>query len=190
MKPQDRPQTIAALKELLGITTFTMPMHAPWHDAVPGAQAVTSSLSHLTLPASDTTGMRESLKTTGAATEANASLPFNNSAERAQSGPIAAMSSLTHPTSPQATVATDNSHIPQLGAQTSSGPSTGTSTAAPQPTEEPSAQKRQDVEISNLRHTRKRTLTLRWATAALALCVATGLAFWLTKHDGGARHSA
>jgi serine/threonine protein kinase len=190
VKPQDRPQTIAALKELLGITTFTMPMHAPWHDAVPGAQAVTSSLSHPTLPASDTTGLRESLKTTGAATEANASLPFNNSAERAQHGPIAAMSSLAHPTPPQATVATDNSHIPQLDPQTSSGPSTGTSTAAPQPTEEPSAQKRQDVEISNLRHTRKRTLTLRWATAALALCVATGLAFWLTKHDGGARHSA
>jgi len=190
VKPQDRPQTIAALKELLGITTFTMPMHAPWHDAVPGAQAVTSSLSHPTLPASDTTGLRESLRTTGAATEANASLPFNNSAERAQSGPIAAMSSLALPTPPQATGATDNSHIPQLGAQRSSAPSTGTSTAAPQPTEEPGAQRRQDVEISNLRHTLKRTLTLRWATAALALCVATGLAFWLTKHDGGARHSA
>jgi serine/threonine protein kinase len=189
VKPQDRPQTIAALKELLGITTFTMPMHAPWHDAVPGVQAVTSSLSHPALPASDTAGLRESLKTTGAATEANASLPFNNPVESAQPGPIAAMSSLAHPTPPQATVASDNSHIPQLGAQTSSGPSTRTSAAAPQTTEEPGAQKRQDVEISNLRQTRKRTLTLRWATAALALFVATALAFWLIKHDGDARQS-
>ncbi len=30
VKPQERPQTIAELKELLGITTFTMPMAAPW----------------------------------------------------------------------------------------------------------------------------------------------------------------
>ena len=189
VKPQDRPQTIAALKELLGITTFTMPMHAPWHDAVPGVQAVTSSLSHPALPASDTAGLRESLKTTRAATQANASLPFNNPVESAQPPPIAAMSSLAHPTPPQATVASDNSHIPQLGAQTSSGPSTRTSAAAPQTTEEPGAQKRQDVEISNLRQTRKRTLTLRWATAALALFVATALAFWLIKHDGDARQS-
>ena len=37
VKPQDRPQTISALKELLGITTFTMPMSAPWHDVPPPA---------------------------------------------------------------------------------------------------------------------------------------------------------
>ena len=30
VRPQERPQTIAALKELLGITTLTMPMAAPW----------------------------------------------------------------------------------------------------------------------------------------------------------------
>ncbi|CAN7210113.1 protein kinase domain-containing protein [Acidovorax sp. LjRoot194] len=40
VKPQDRPQTIAALKELLGITTFTMPMSAPWKDPAASAPAV------------------------------------------------------------------------------------------------------------------------------------------------------
>ncbi len=30
VKPQDRPQTIAELKELLGITTFTSPVFTPW----------------------------------------------------------------------------------------------------------------------------------------------------------------
>ncbi|MFI8616869.1 serine/threonine-protein kinase [Acidovorax sp. NPDC077693] len=45
VKPQDRPQTIAALKELLGITTFTMPMSAPWKDA--GAPVATAALPPL-----------------------------------------------------------------------------------------------------------------------------------------------
>ncbi|MBU0747873.1 MAG: protein kinase [Gammaproteobacteria bacterium] len=35
VKPQDRPQTIAELKELLGITTFTAPIFAPWANAEP-----------------------------------------------------------------------------------------------------------------------------------------------------------
>ncbi len=42
VKPQDRPQTIAELKELLGISTFTAPMFNPWsHTAVSGQVAQT-----------------------------------------------------------------------------------------------------------------------------------------------------
>lgn len=39
VKPQDRPQTISALRELLGITTFTMPMSAPWQNTPPSPTA-------------------------------------------------------------------------------------------------------------------------------------------------------
>lgn len=39
VKPQDRPQTVSALRELLGITTFTIPMSAPWQATPPSAAA-------------------------------------------------------------------------------------------------------------------------------------------------------
>ncbi|CAN7211425.1 protein kinase [Acidovorax sp. LjRoot129] len=51
VKPQERPQTIAELKELLGITTFTMPMVASWAGpAEPAATATVSSVArtHIT----------------------------------------------------------------------------------------------------------------------------------------------
>ena len=38
VKPQDRPQTITELKELLGISTFTAPMFNPWTHAAPSGQ--------------------------------------------------------------------------------------------------------------------------------------------------------
>lgn len=45
VKPQDRPQTIAELKELLGITTFTSPVFTPWVNAeVPGVVQAPSGL--------------------------------------------------------------------------------------------------------------------------------------------------
>lgn len=44
VKPQDRPQTIAELKELLGISTFTAPMFNPWTNAAaPGLGAQSPS---------------------------------------------------------------------------------------------------------------------------------------------------
>ena len=46
VKPQDRPQTIAELKELLGITTFTSPVFTPWVNAeVPGVVQASPGLS-------------------------------------------------------------------------------------------------------------------------------------------------
>jgi serine/threonine protein kinase len=47
VKPQDRPQTISALRELLGITTFTMPMSAPWQNTPPSAAAHSPALQTL-----------------------------------------------------------------------------------------------------------------------------------------------
>ncbi|MFY3384147.1 protein kinase domain-containing protein [Paracidovorax sp. MALMAid1276] len=40
VKPQDRPQTIAELKEILGVTTMTSPVFAPWASAGVLAPAV------------------------------------------------------------------------------------------------------------------------------------------------------
>ena len=193
VKPQERPQTIAALKDLLGITTFTMPMHAPWHDVLPGAQVVTSSLPHPTLAASDNTGLHESLKPTGVVTEANASLPLNHSAEPAQREPVTAMATHANQTLPQAAVVASDIDIDILkfAPQTSSAASTSNATATPQLPAKPDARERQNAEISSdLRHTRTRALTLRWTIAALALFVATELVLWLTKHDVAAHQSA
>lgn len=54
VKPQDRPQTIAELKELLGITTFTSPIFTPWAKAeVP---RVVSASPHI-LPSQTTIGL-------------------------------------------------------------------------------------------------------------------------------------
>ncbi|MFN3438426.1 MAG: protein kinase domain-containing protein [Acidovorax sp.] len=75
VKPQDRPQTIAELKELLGITTFTSPIFTPWVNAE--APGMVSASAHL-LPAQTTIG----LMTTHASSEATiADEPAGPSAE-------------------------------------------------------------------------------------------------------------
>jgi len=56
VKPQDRPQSIAALKELLGITTFTMPMSAPWKDPAASAPVAPHAVQADTAPSAAALG--------------------------------------------------------------------------------------------------------------------------------------
>lgn len=43
VKPQERPQTISELREILGISTFTIPMSAPWQDIPQSAVRLSAS---------------------------------------------------------------------------------------------------------------------------------------------------
>lgn len=193
VKPQDRPQTIAELKELLGITTFTIPMHTPWQDAAPPAPSVATALIEQTPAAPSTTASHESPRSRSATT-ARASLPSNSSTGTPSPAIFAAMPHVAEPTPPKAAATDDSIVMPQPDTLTSSASPTTNPTqapATPKPPVGPDAQKRQDTEINSaLRSMRSRAPTLRWAAAALTLVAATALAVWWTTQSEPAPQSA